>query len=88
MTGPEHYKAAEQLLQPRTTHAIPSGEPRQSPPTTDMILQAQAHATLALAAATALQSPAGEDGGMHIADTRAWEAVCSAVGGAASGDDA
>ncbi|MDT5026623.1 MAG: hypothetical protein QOE61_3049 [Micromonosporaceae bacterium] len=65
MTGPEHYGEAERLVGPRTVHSIPSGEPREAPPTMDMILQAQVHATLALAAATALQD--------RPVDRRAWE---------------
>jgi len=74
VTGPEHYQAAERLLQPRTTHTIPSGEPRQAPPTTDMILQAQVHATLALAAATAMNDA---ETGMPMRDWDAWKDACS-----------
>jgi hypothetical protein len=74
MTGPEHYSAAERLLQPRTVHSIPLGEAREAPPTTDMILQALAHATLALAAATAVPSDADTE-------DAAWRAVAGPAAG-------
>jgi hypothetical protein len=55
MTGPEHYAAAEQLLAgvtPDATHPDGSQVIRADEPET--IAAAQVHATLALAAATAL----------------------------------
>lgn len=52
MTGPQHYLAAEELL-------VAS---RDSKNAAAALAKAQVHATLALAAATALNSPA--DGGM------------------------
>jgi hypothetical protein len=51
MTGPEHYEAAEKLLEENEEH--PSSSINK---TASLIGQAQVHATLALAAATALGS--------------------------------
>jgi hypothetical protein len=51
MTGPEHYLAAEKLLEETQEH--PSSSINK---TASLIGQAQIHATLALAAATALGS--------------------------------
>jgi hypothetical protein len=51
MTGPEHYLAAEKLLEENQEH--PSSSINK---TASLIGQAQVHATLALAAATALGS--------------------------------
>lgn len=51
MTGPEHYQAAEDLLDE------PLGENPEH--AWRFIMQAQVHATLALAAATALHDPEG-----------------------------
>jgi hypothetical protein len=51
MTGPEHYLAAEKLLEETQEH--PSSSINK---TASLIGQAQVHATLALAAATALGS--------------------------------
>lgn len=73
MTGPEHYREAERLLDPRarnrpsfapapgspgrTAQTVPAGE--------SIMAEAQVHATLALAAAIALQ-------GQGL-DLRAWQ---------------
>lgn len=51
MTGPEHYLAAEKLLEETQEH--PSSSINK---TASLVGQAQVHATLALAAATALAS--------------------------------
>jgi hypothetical protein len=51
MTGPEHYLVAEKLLEENEEH--PSSSINK---TASLIGQAQVHATLALAAATALSS--------------------------------
>jgi hypothetical protein len=51
MTGPEHYRAAEKLLEESQEH--PSSSINK---TASLIGQAQVHATLAVAAATALGS--------------------------------
>jgi len=61
MNGPEHYREAERIL------GSDDGD----------ILEAQVHATLALAAATALGL--SERDGMRMGDSEAWEQVCSVV---------
>jgi len=76
MTGPEHYRDAAEILRTISTQQR-AGEVKIT--IGQAIAAAQVHATLALAAATALQSPGGEHGGMHIADAEAWEAACSAA---------
>ena len=58
MTGPEHYRAAERHVE----WASKSGQPDESV----HLAYASAHATLALAAATALP---------HLHDTTAWQEV-------------
>ena len=67
MTGPEHYREAEQLLNEADDDStiVPA----------DLIAQAQVHATLALAAATALV--AGDDGRTGLSDYDAWSEVAS-----------
>lgn len=62
MTGPEHYLAAEQLL---TSDPADEGLPDKA----HAIAEAQVHATLALAAATALND---FDGGLSTANYNAW----------------
>jgi hypothetical protein len=55
MTGPYHYKRAEEILaQIEVAHAAPDGTE------TALAIRAQAHAILALAAATAI-----DPGGLH-----------------------
>ena len=62
MTGPEHYQRAQEILSGlSTTHRDP-----------EHIAAAQVHATLALAAATAL----GSDFGSH-AEADAWRQVAA-----------
>jgi len=51
VTGPEHYRAAEALLNPAQRNDGPLVH--YVPPTEQQIAMAQVHATLALAAATA-----------------------------------
>lgn len=70
MTGPEHYREAETLLE--------RVEERGFGPEPDHIQAAwlsaaQVHATLALAAATAI----GSTGTMPIVDADAWEAAAA-----------
>jgi hypothetical protein len=60
MTGPEHYREAEQLLGARR-----SGETAED--AASRLAEAHIHATLALAAATAFAQPADDDA--H----RAWQ---------------
>jgi len=67
VTGPEHYRAAEELLA-----EIKDGDPDASHTAAALLLgMAQVHATLALAAATALGSP--------DQPTWDWEAWCAAA---------
>lgn len=54
MTGPEHYREAERLLARRPDF---DGRPDASPPWESDVRIAQVHATLALAAATAVSGP-------------------------------
>ncbi|GAB2731486.1 hypothetical protein [Streptomyces bullii] len=75
MTGPEHYREAERLLAGRTFPADPELriEERHRPPTAEEIAAAQVHATLALAAATAMGAPVEDDlAGFTIEDRDAW----------------
>jgi hypothetical protein len=65
MTGPEHYREAEQLLGARR-----SGESAEE--AASRLAEAQIHATLALAAATALN---GKD------DHLAWQETASGMTG-------
>lgn len=60
-TGPEHYREAERILRDRPTQAH----------------IAQVHATLALAAAAAMNLP-HPDGGMMTVDWEAWRDAASA----------
>ena len=74
MTGPEHYREAEQLLAGVTLDAThPDGSPviRSDEPQT--LAAAQVHATLALAAATAMGCPSPD--GPPAADWDAWSAA-------------
>lgn len=54
MTGPEHYREAERLLN-QAESQIPGDEPSQAA----LTARAQVHATLALAAATNELHPTG-----------------------------
>jgi hypothetical protein len=60
MTGPEHYIAAEELLED-------AGHAREEDDAARVLGRAQVHATLALAAATAV--------GTRDIDNRAWVAA-------------
>jgi hypothetical protein len=66
MTGPEHYTKAEQLLADAAGHGRLLGELARA-----QREAAQAHATLALAAATAMQHYNFEVG-MNQDDRQAW----------------
>ncbi|MDX8146935.1 hypothetical protein SK854_32805 [Lentzea sp. BCCO 10_0061] len=63
MNGPEHYAAAERLLDSATAADVEAGESGQ----VSNLAAAQVHATLALAAATALT--------WSSKDLKAWQAV-------------
>jgi len=86
MTGPEHYREAEELAKradewPDADYgwkAALSTEERIARRAGDLAA-AQVHATLALAAATALND--GENGMQHP-DWADWRAAASAPGGA------
>jgi len=56
MTGPDHYKRAERYLE-----RYGDGEKRSHAEMVEIIALAQAHATLALAAAAALAPGAGDE---------------------------
>ncbi|MGW1765327.1 hypothetical protein ACWCQL_14795 [Streptomyces sp. NPDC002073] len=66
MSGPEHYRKAEDLLQ-QAEHANVSTLARQL-----LLAQAQVHATLAQAAATAVTP---RTLGANCADWRAWRSA-------------
>ncbi|MGW4075921.1 hypothetical protein ACWELB_20825 [Streptomyces asiaticus] len=68
MTGPEHYREAERLLAEADNIAEQGGDMGE------MIAAAQAHATLALAAATAQAALIDSEhfSGMPEADVKAW----------------
>jgi hypothetical protein len=70
VTGPEHYKQAEALLAKATTY---DPEPETARQAAVCRTAAQVHATLALAAATALAH--SED--MTLANCVAWEDIVS-----------
>jgi len=80
MTGPEHFKEAERLL----ADARVPGEKRSVRnffPVETLMAVAQVHATLALAAATALVNPAG---GLPGRDHEAWFRAAGTPGPAAA----
>lgn len=71
MTGAEHYQKAEQWL----SQARERWEAEESADLVQAAAQvAQVHATLALAAATALS----QSGEMYVPDAEAWEQAASA----------
>ncbi|MGW2379270.1 hypothetical protein [Streptomyces sp. NPDC001658] len=83
MTGPEHYREAARLL--NMAHSFTYGDGADPVTGAALAAEAQAHATLALAAATALTAPVcsdTEDGSGHetAEDYKAWK---RAAGGGA-----
>ena len=74
MTGPEHYREAEQLLAACGFDSAINADYADQMSAPTWLAAAQAHATLALAAATAL----GTSDDMWPADGRQWEAAASA----------
>ncbi|MFE2353418.1 hypothetical protein [Streptomyces parvulus] len=70
MTGPEHYREAERLLELASSSKETTYE-GDNPEADRDIAAAQVHATLALAAATAMSST--EQGGMARVDFEAWD---------------
>ncbi|MET9465842.1 hypothetical protein ABZY44_13745 [Streptomyces sp. NPDC006544] len=70
MTGPEHYHKAEQLLADADSYE----DDQATELARDRRAEAQVHALLALAAATAMAAPVDQetDSGMPPADATAW----------------
>jgi hypothetical protein len=71
MTGPEHYKRAERLL--GYAEAL-AAEARGSAEDVSLLAEAQVYATLALAAATAVQPATYKGAGR--AELQAWASAC------------
>ncbi|UQA91217.1 hypothetical protein [Streptomyces halobius] len=70
-TGPENYRRAEELVRSvRDGHQIGDD-------VAQILTAAQVHATLALAAATALNDHSHDEGGMPLEDYDAWTKVAS-----------
>lgn len=67
MTGPEHYRIAESLINDLWDNGSPDGRAHDM----KVLAEAQVHATLALAAATIL--PVAGD--LPVADHDAWWAI-------------
>ncbi len=77
MTGPEHYQKAERLLREAGEASNPDGEMSDAEVVqfiASTMAAAQVHATLALAAATALSNSCD----LPSPDWRAWYAVAAA----------
>ncbi len=81
MTGPEHYQMAEHLVMTAAgvmdfDHGLYAsmGTDERLKRRAALTAEAQVHATLALAAATALNDG---DNGMQIADWQAWRRAAS-----------
>ncbi|MFB7228474.1 hypothetical protein ACFCY9_12230 [Streptomyces fimicarius] len=71
MTGPEHYRQAEWLVE--RAHHFTYGDGGDPVTGAALAAQAQAHATLALAAATAMQAAVdGSEPGMSGPEFAAW----------------
>lgn len=76
MTGPDHYRKAEQLLAESHTVLRPNDE---GPCEADRVIaEAQVHATLALAAATALIAPQGSG---RSVDVQQWRDAAGGTNG-------
>lgn len=74
MTGPEHYREAERLQE--AIDDFDATDPAQQPLITQILAEAQVHATLALAAATALCQA---DNRGHLSPD-VWQAWSAAAG--------
>jgi cyanophycinase-like exopeptidase len=71
MTGPEHYREAERLLQ--QAHHYTYGDGADVATGTALAAEATGHATLAVAAATAMQAPVdGSEPGMNGDEYQQW----------------
>lgn len=74
MTGPEHYREAERLLD--RAHHFTYGDGGDPTVGAALATEAQAHATLALTAATAMQAPVdGSEAGMGSREYEEWYRV-------------
>ena len=69
MTGPDHYREAERLI--GEAHENQFNQGSGDPVTPELLSEAQVHATLAAAAATALGREGG-DGTQPSKDRAAW----------------
>ncbi|MBO3751585.1 hypothetical protein J5X84_36395 [Streptosporangiaceae bacterium NEAU-GS5] len=74
MTGVEHYREAEQQAE-AAAYFFDEGKPERAQQRIDL---AQAHATLALAAATALTGAMAADGYDDEPELKAWRAAAGA----------
>ncbi|MBC9729892.1 hypothetical protein [Streptomyces sp. TRM68367] len=82
MTGPDHYREAERLTRQAGTWMDADTGWKAHLPTSERLAhrmadlaEAQVHATLANAAATALNDNATDEGGMPLEDYDAWREV-------------
>lgn len=77
MTGPEHYQEAERLVAIARGDGLSRGEAPRQAEVTLLLTEAQVHATLALAAATAMAALNcdGRPFGMSKVDFDAWDRV-------------
>ena len=80
MTGPEHYREAEQLAE--RAHHWTYGDGADPVVGAALAAEAQVHATLALAAATALND---YPDGAPVNDVAAWRAVAGVKPAAGGG---
>ncbi|MER7131194.1 hypothetical protein [Streptosporangium saharense] len=85
MSGPEHYREAEKLLAGAMKHRLTEdgdwrGDPARHRIADALVAEAQVHATLALAAATALNNA---EGGPDREDWLAWKAAAGEPKGGA-----
>ena len=70
MNGPQHYLEAERLLKSAAANFLRNGKAGSA------LEAAQVHATLALAAATAMAAPVDDDlAGFTVEDRDAWYAA-------------
>lgn len=73
MTGPEHYREAERHLSAGSYTKRLGGAPSNPEASAHHLAMAQVHATLALAAATAMGAPVEDDlAGFTVEDRDAW----------------
>lgn len=85
-TGPEHYREAERLL--GGAQNVMDIAPLDGLTRTECAELAQVHATLALAAATALNDHSHSEGGMPLEDYDAWVKTAGVWQRKATGGDA